>query len=105
MKVLLGKEEESLSDYENLLEARTRILGRKHVATTGAILGIAQILQRQGWHLEAFKLLSEALAIRESLVGPYNVLTRNILPHLENSYCHVDWENRLPIDSSETIMN
>jgi hypothetical protein len=61
--------------YIWLHQARKRVLGKNHPATAGALLGIGSILNSQGFHSEAFRILHTALAIRETVLGVDDILT------------------------------
>jgi hypothetical protein len=96
MNLAQGDKGLALSDYEWLLQARTRVLGRNHVATAGAMLGVGRILKSQaprgpsikeGSYERALELLHEALIIQESLVGAEDVLTRNVFDEMIDLPC------------------
>jgi tetratricopeptide (TPR) repeat protein len=67
-----------------LHEARKRVLGKNHPATAGAFLGIGSISNShsQGFHSAASRILHTVLAIRKTVLGVDDILTKNALREL-----------------------
>ena len=77
---------EASTIYEHLLLSRRRVLGWKHVATAGALLGLAKIGREVSDssinYNSIFSQLYEAFEIREAVLGTEDILTRNVLTQL-----------------------
>ena len=71
--------EESLQWYRWALDARSKVLGKTHHATMGAVFGIGLVHELQGRYDEALELYKVALAGREKTLGRSDTLTLNVV--------------------------